>query len=853
MAMELGKRHRLMDLIGKRTGVFHSAVFSCFAFDPVFFSSYYMPKLRSVGIRNVIVLMDARQYDKMAADLRAYGKGIQLGNGRGYTLVRQECSSVGVFHPKLSLFLGAKDALAFIGSGNLTYGGIAYNDEVWGAFQVNEINKTALPIIASLWRYFEPRLYATGIKAVQTQAKWIAEYCPWIQDLDSSSTFTDDDDIQFSFIANGLDGSIISFLKEAVGEETVNRISIVSPFYDVNGLALQSLVDIFSPRTIDCYIDVLCGISPYKIDDNLNSKCSFFKVDSSAQKIHAKIIQIECAKRTILAIGSANATTAALGTGSYYSNDEADILIQNPSCIDYLEILGLRKGAIPISELSGSPSTHSINLGSSHDIKVWIRSCEYNGELYHFTLDKPVSEAALVFINTEGEHLALESADYEECFEIPAFSQDGAISVYLSNGKEKISNDFIIIQSQEIIRSCPDKELCDQEAWIAAAIDSGVWHHYLEKILGSVTFDDSPNSPSFGFKSGPGNEVVIDAKEFSTEDFNTTHYTGEVNTRDLLSRNIKDYLSNALRIVEEDDDNEETEEASQTDIDRGNIQTRSEKKQAKRSIDDSPTAEKLLKKLESYLKRLYAFYGKICKEMDNAPDYLLLGRVASMGFFKAPRVVDYIHIQNAVLALSLMSTEEVISISDSSLAEIRNSFIKIVGRFFLIYRQEQEKNESLIDAREEFCSSVLMLVSHLNWVIDREIVRVLLFNLLELFHNDTDAIRSARRRFEVDMTTSTLTSNDDSLAFVFDSIESYIELCSLDKKTLRTEISTSWKYALVYKKSIGFHLFRGFDVNRTGIHPSDIPYYLMAYSPGFLEAKPIPVIHNRTVTLIENG
>lgn len=146
-----------------------------------------------------------------------------------------------------------------------------------------------------------------------------------------------------------------------------------------------------------------------------------------------------------------------------------------------------------------------------------------------------------------------------------------------------------------------------------------------------------------------------------------------------------------------------------------------------------------------------------------------------------------------------------------------------------------------------------MLVSHLSWGVDRDRVKVLLFNLLELFHYDIEAIKSAKRRFEAVLTISTLTPNDESLAFVSDSIESYIGMCSLDKKTLRTEISTSWKYALVYKKSIGFHLCRAFDINRTGIHPTDIPFSLMAYSPGFLEAKPIPAIHYRTVTLIENG
>ncbi|MDE6178588.1 MAG: hypothetical protein K2F86_05410, partial [Duncaniella sp.] len=60
MAIE---RHNLFELTGR--GHYHSALLTCYTFDPIFFSSWFMPKLRQCGIVNVAVLVDAGCYDRM--------------------------------------------------------------------------------------------------------------------------------------------------------------------------------------------------------------------------------------------------------------------------------------------------------------------------------------------------------------------------------------------------------------------------------------------------------------------------------------------------------------------------------------------------------------------------------------------------------------------------------------------------------------------------------------------------------------------------------------------------------------------------------------------------------------------
>lgn len=106
--------------------MYHSAVLTCYTFDPVFFGAYYLPVLRNVGIVNVVVLMDSRQYDALMQELP---KGVDC--SFGYTLIRMKPGSgMGVFHSKVSFLVGEKQGLLLIGSGNLTYSGISLNDEV---------------------------------------------------------------------------------------------------------------------------------------------------------------------------------------------------------------------------------------------------------------------------------------------------------------------------------------------------------------------------------------------------------------------------------------------------------------------------------------------------------------------------------------------------------------------------------------------------------------------------------------------------------------------------------------------------------------------------------------------------
>ena len=152
------EKHNLFELIGQRQYVFHSAVLTCYTFDPVFFNSYFMPRLRTCGITNVIVMMDAGNYDHLLDEYPSYKLDP---SSQTYTLVRQQPKSHGVFHPKIVILIGQDAGMLFVGSGNLTYSGFSLNEEIWGAFSLNGQNSIYAPLFGKAWNYlmsvFQPK------------------------------------------------------------------------------------------------------------------------------------------------------------------------------------------------------------------------------------------------------------------------------------------------------------------------------------------------------------------------------------------------------------------------------------------------------------------------------------------------------------------------------------------------------------------------------------------------------------------------------------------------------------------------------------------------------------------------
>ena len=174
------ERKNIIKLLSERTkaNVYHSAVLTCYNFDPIFFESVYLPSLRTLGITNVIVMMDAGMYDNMLADSSYACHKVSAIN---YTLVRQENKHQGVFHPKMTLLFGEEEGAIIVGSGNLTFSGLSNNEEVWNAFHVVGDKSIHYPLLHKSWIYVQDVL-SDASSLVKKQLGWITEQSLWLQE-----------------------------------------------------------------------------------------------------------------------------------------------------------------------------------------------------------------------------------------------------------------------------------------------------------------------------------------------------------------------------------------------------------------------------------------------------------------------------------------------------------------------------------------------------------------------------------------------------------------------------------------------------------------------------------------------
>src|SRR5687767_5543789 len=140
-------RENILALIGSRR--YHSAILTTFSFDFYFFEMKAMKWLRSCGVRNVNVLIDGHYY----SELMQQPCGEEMNLSPGYSLYPVFQKSL--FHPKIWMLFGEKEALLIIGSGNLTNAGNGNNEEIWGAFHFDIRFTENSQLFSTAWSYIQ--------------------------------------------------------------------------------------------------------------------------------------------------------------------------------------------------------------------------------------------------------------------------------------------------------------------------------------------------------------------------------------------------------------------------------------------------------------------------------------------------------------------------------------------------------------------------------------------------------------------------------------------------------------------------------------------------------------------------
>jgi len=123
-------REDVLTLLAGQKDLTHVFV-TTFNIDFIFIENVLLRALRKCGHPSLTVFADA---DEVATTFASQGRWVSR-IGRRYRVVPIRMEPGFRFHPKAVMLAGTENAALFIGSGNLTFGGMRQNDELWLRFE----------------------------------------------------------------------------------------------------------------------------------------------------------------------------------------------------------------------------------------------------------------------------------------------------------------------------------------------------------------------------------------------------------------------------------------------------------------------------------------------------------------------------------------------------------------------------------------------------------------------------------------------------------------------------------------------------------------------------------------------
>lgn len=286
---------------------FEHAIFATYTIDIPFFEASVMRHLLRNGCRNSVVFADG---DKLAVEMLRLS---EPGHGRSswwygshYSLVPVHHTSA--FHPKI-FFLVGETVEVYVGSGNLAPGGLANNVEIFHRVVCPNQDPVAedAAVVRRVWRYIRDSLSARVPPIVRRQLDLAEMDVPWIK--------FDGKDEPGSRVVLGPGADVVDAMREAVGEDYVDKLYVMSPFFDARLAAFDRLIEALQPKKTFLLIQPQTVSLP---GDKLTrrKRLEAYRIDGDAY-VHAKVLVAECSRSSVLLAGSHNVSSPSFDGQNY--------------------------------------------------------------------------------------------------------------------------------------------------------------------------------------------------------------------------------------------------------------------------------------------------------------------------------------------------------------------------------------------------------------------------------------------------------------------------------------------------------------------------------------------------------
>jgi len=296
-------RDDLVTIIGKQKSLTHVLV-TTFNIDFIFIENIILRRLRSCGHPSLTVFADA---DEAAAAYASQARWLST-IGRHYRVVPVRMEPGYRFHPKVVLLSGEDSARLFIGSGNLTFGGMRQNEESWLEF---ESATDGTSVFEASRRFFEgilDRLTREHPARGDVSEAFAADKHAWARELHEA------DGLVWKV---GSGSALAEQMIEQVSSAPIERITIASPYYDDEAAGLRVLRSRWPAAEIVAIVQPdRCGLTATAWDTlPVPKRIVPMESDRGTEAtpfVHAKCYAFTSGDETTVFVGSANCTRAAL-------------------------------------------------------------------------------------------------------------------------------------------------------------------------------------------------------------------------------------------------------------------------------------------------------------------------------------------------------------------------------------------------------------------------------------------------------------------------------------------------------------------------------------------------------------
>lgn len=330
-----------------------NVLITTFNIDFLFIENVLLRTLRPCGDPSLTIFADM---EEIARTFAAQGRWIGK-IGRRYRVVPIQMEPGFRFHPKLLLASSTDDATVFVGSGNLTFGGMRQNDELWLRFSTRE-NPSG--VFAAAQRLFEgcanraKGLDSDGLSsgaALSVREAFNPEHHQWAGGLSEPG------DLIWRV---GSEPSLLDQVVSLVDPGTIERVTVGCPYFDSNARALRALGDAFPGASVRVVVQPTHCTLTRAAAETLPERYSLVETSGREREgrqafIHAKFIALERAGRVTVVAGSANCSVAAWLMEGARGNAECMAVIEMSSgAFQSLILDELRPGASPLDALPPS-------------------------------------------------------------------------------------------------------------------------------------------------------------------------------------------------------------------------------------------------------------------------------------------------------------------------------------------------------------------------------------------------------------------------------------------------------------------------------------------------------------------